>query len=163
MTFIVVLVIALAWIGALWTWTRDRVLVGGRDQLSPLPFGAPPRSASGPLAAPRTAAMARRRRREVLTGLALLAVTTFVLARAWSSLWALHLLVDAALLTYGYAVLAIERPDVVDARPRLGPVLADPPPHTQVPGTRAQAPGTGTPPPAVAIDLHHDRFATIRD
>jgi hypothetical protein len=67
--------------------------------------------------------MARRRRREVLGALALAAVTTLLLARAWSAFWALHLLVDVALLAYAYAVCQIERPDLLSSRPSFGPVV----------------------------------------
>ncbi len=79
----------------------------------------------GPLAPPRNPQMAHRRRREVLVGLALAAVTTLVLARAWGLLWPVHLLIDVALIGYAYAVWTHERPVGADVRPSvsLGPVL----------------------------------------
>ena len=122
MTFLVVLVIALAWVGAAFAWSRERFLASNSAGIGVSPFMSRARP-PGPLAPPRTASMARRRRREVLATLALLALTTFVLAQAWSVMWAAHILVDAALIAYGWAVMAIERPDAVPARPRLEPVV----------------------------------------
>jgi len=72
---------------------------------------------------PRSASSARRRRREVLGSLLLLAVTTLFIARAWPLFWTLQLVVDLALVAYGWAVLSIERPDSVSSRPSLMPVL----------------------------------------
>ncbi len=120
MTFLVFLLIALGWVGWLWAWGRDRMVGGGGPNLHMPSLQAGPR---GPLAPPRTAAMAHRRRREVLAALALLALSTFVLARAWSPLWAVHLLVDVALVAYLWAVCSIERPDLLQARPSFGPVV----------------------------------------
>lgn len=119
MTFLVFLLIALGWVGWIWAWSRDRMLGGGPSLHMPS-LQAGPR---GPLAPPRTAAMARRRRREVLGALALLVVSTFALARAWSALWVLHLLVDVAFVAYLWAVCSIERPDLLQSRPSFGPVV----------------------------------------
>ncbi|MCU0272341.1 MAG: hypothetical protein MUE34_03825 [Acidimicrobiales bacterium] len=55
--------------------------------------------------APRTAAEARRRRREVLLGLGGAAVFTLVLGLLVGGIfWVLHLLVDIALVGFGYLV-----------------------------------------------------------
>jgi hypothetical protein len=54
---------------------------------------------------PRTAAEARRRRRDVLIGLGGLAVLTLLLALTVGGvLWVLHLLVDIALVGFGWLV-----------------------------------------------------------
>lgn len=119
MTFLVFLLIALGWVGWLWAWGRDRMLGGGPSLHMPSLQTGP----RGPLAPPRTAAMARRRRREVLAALGLLVVSTFVLARAWSAMWAVHVLVDVAFLAYLWAVCSIERPDLLQSRPSFGPVV----------------------------------------
>lgn len=120
MTFLVFLLIALGWVGWLWAWGRDRMIGGGSPSLHMPSLQAGPR---GPLAPPRTAAMAHRRRREVLAALGLLVLSTFVLARAWSPMWALHLLVDVAFVAYLWAVCSIERPDLLRSRPSFGPVV----------------------------------------
>jgi hypothetical protein len=136
MLFLVVLIIALGWAGWFWSWGRDRFVSNNGLGLSPNPFA--PRPAS-PLSAPRTASMARRRRREVLGALALAALLSFLLARAWSLLWTVHIAVDLALIAYAAAVFMHERPSVqsldtnssvsplatraIEVRRRLHPVL----------------------------------------
>ena len=133
MTPLIYILIALGWGGVVWSWARDRMLnTGGRSVAFPTLAGAGP--TDGPLGPPRTARMARRRRREVLATLAMLALCSFLLARAWSAIWVLHLLIDGALLAYVWAVVSLERPDVVSrigspatvtspavSRPRPGP------------------------------------------
>jgi hypothetical protein len=125
MLFIVVLVIALGWAGWFWSWGRDRFVSNSGLSLAPNPFAPRPVS---PLSPPRTAAMARRRRREVLGALALLALMTLLIARVWTPFWTVQILIDVALVTYGWAVLNLERPPQGQpsrtvARPRLQPVL----------------------------------------
>ncbi len=136
MTPLLYILIALGWGGVVWSWARDRMLnTGGRGAAFPTLAG--PGQADGPLRAPRTARMARRRRREVLATLAMLALCSFLLARAWSALWVLHLLIDGALLAYLWAVVSLERPDLVarvgTPAPRLETVPAAPRPR---PGPR---------------------------
>lgn len=105
MLFLVILVIAIGWAGWFWAWGRDRYVSGSGVGLS---VGALlPRNSSA-LAAPRNATMARKRRREVLAALAVLAILTFLLARSWSALWAIHLVVDIGLVVYAWAVYSIE-------------------------------------------------------
>ncbi len=125
MTFLVVLLIGLAWAGWLWAWGRDRFMAGHGFGGSGIPQMSSIQRPPGPLATPQSAVMARRRRREVLGGLALAAVTTLVLARAWSLLWSVHLIIDLALIAYAWAVWQIERPQDDSGRPAvtLGPVL----------------------------------------
>lgn len=125
MLFLVILVIALGWAGWFWSWGRDRYVSNTGVGLPPNPFA--PRSPSA-LAPPRTPQMARRRRREVLGVLALVALLTFLLARAWSLMWTVQVLADVAFLAYGWAVLTLERPRLSNdsgavARPSLQPVL----------------------------------------
>lgn len=88
--------------------------------------------------------MARRRRREVLGALGLLALLTFLLARAWSPMWTIHVVADIALLAYGWAVLNLERGPLpqrgadtapFSPRTRLAPVLDGAGPRHQ-PGPR---------------------------
>lgn len=107
MLFLVVLIIALGWAGWFWSWGRDRFMSNSGLGGLPDPFAA---RAPSVLAPPRTAAMARRRRREVLGALGLCALLTFLLARSWSPMWTLHLAIDVALLAYGWAVYSLERP-----------------------------------------------------
>ena len=120
MTPLIFILIALGWAGVVFAWARDRV---GTDT-GRLPLGAPRPSLrpEGPFAPPRTARMARRRRREVLVALVVGVVCSFLLARAWSALWTVHVLFDVALVAYVWAVLALERPGLVSARPTLTPV-----------------------------------------
>ena len=106
MLFLVILVIVLGWAGWFWSWGRDRYVSNAGPGLPSNPLAPRPMTALSP---PRTATMARRRRREVLGALALLAVLTFLLARAWSVLWPLQLVIDGTFLAYGWAVLSIER------------------------------------------------------
>lgn len=69
--------------------------------------------------------MARRRRREVLGALGLFVLLTFLLARAWSPMWSVQIIADVALIAYGWAVYALERPSsVADAGERLLPALS---------------------------------------
>ncbi len=135
MTPLLFILIALGWAGVLWAWARERVATGSLAAGSSFPSLAGPRP-DGPLAPPRNARMARRRRREVLATLAVLALSTFVLARAWSALWMLHLLVDASLIAFLWAVVTLERPEL-GSRPRLGPVVDVVPPRR--PGPRPHA------------------------
>ena len=133
MLFLVVLVIALGWAGWFWSWGRDRFVSNSGLGLPPSPFAPRPIS---PLSPPRTAAMARRRRREVLGALCLMALMSFLIARAWTPFWTVQLLIDLALLTYGWAVLTIERPQPGEesrtvTRPRLQPVLDGAGPRNQ--------------------------------
>ena len=124
MLFLVILVIALGWAGWAWAWGRDRYISGAGMGLPVSPISGRPPSALG---APRTPGMARKRRREVLAALVVAALLTLLLARAWSVIWALHLLVDIALITYGWAVYTLES----GAGPRAaakptGPLLRTP-------------------------------------
>lgn len=141
MLFVVILVIALGWAGWFWSWGRNRYVSNAGLGLLPNPLAPRPMTALSP---PRTATMARRRRREVLGALALLVMLTFLLARAWSLLWTLQVLVDVSFLAYGWAVLSIERPgtDSRDERavmrPSLQPVL-DTRRHRVQPGPRSNA------------------------
>ncbi len=140
MLYFVVLVIALGWAGWFWSWSRDRFLSNSGLGLPPSPLAPRPPSAFAP---PRNAAMARRRRREVLGALALAALLTFLVARAWSPMWLMHVLIDFALLGYGWAVLNFERgprparADTGFMRPRLQPVM-DVGAHRVVPGPRRE-------------------------
>ena len=61
---------------------------------------------SGPsrFGAPTTAEMARVRRQQVLVGLVMAAIVTFFLTRLWPLLWALHILVDIALIAFAVAM-----------------------------------------------------------
>ena len=121
MLFLVILIIALGWAGWFWSWGRDRMLSNNGLGIVPNPFAPRPVS---PLSAPRTASMARRRRREVLGALALAALVSFLLARAWSLLWTLHVLVDLALIAYAAAVYALERANVEPLGSRISMVPA---------------------------------------
>jgi hypothetical protein len=126
MLFLVVLIIALGWAGLFWSWGRGRFVSNSGFDLHSNPFA--PRSTS-PLAPPRTAVMARRRRREVLGALGLMALITLLVARAWTPFWTMQVLVDLALLVYGWAVLTLERPRLgqesgMVTRPRPQPVLS---------------------------------------
>lgn len=144
MLYLVILVIALGWAGWFWSWGRDRFVSNTGLGLPPSPLAPRPPSA---LAPPRNATMARRRRREVLGALALAALLSFLLARAWSPVWAMHLLIDVALAGYSWAVYRIECGPVPE-RPsfslqsgapmgRLQPVLDGGGPRAQ-PGPRRQ-------------------------
>lgn len=123
MLFLVILVIAIGWAGWFWAWGRDRYISGSG---SGLPVGARLPRNSSVLATPRTASMARQRRREVLVALTVLAGLTFVLARAWSALWAVHLIVDVGLVVFAWAVYSIEnvRPRTLDRTP--SPLVTSP-------------------------------------
>jgi len=126
MLFLVILMIALGWAGWLWSWGRGRYVSNAGLGLPGNPLAPRPMTA---LSLPRTANMARRRRREVLGALALLVLLTFLLARAWSFLWTLQVVADVSFLAYGWAVLSIERPSAVSREERavlrssLQPVL----------------------------------------
>ena len=130
MLLLVILIIALGWAGWFWSWGRDRYVSNSGVGLPPSPLATRPMTAPMTvLSPPRTATMAKRRRREVLGALATLALLTFLLARGWSILWPLQLAVDLSFLAYGWAVLSIERPAALSAegralvRPSLQPVL----------------------------------------
>lgn len=104
MLFLAVLVIALGWAGWIWAWGRDRFLSNrGFGPVSGTLGGRP----SSAFSTPRTMSMARKRRRDVLIALAIAALLTLLLARAWSVLWIAHLLIDAAIVVYGLAVRAV--------------------------------------------------------
>ena len=135
MLFLVVLIIALGWAGWIWAWGRDRFMSNRGFGIAPGPLSGRSASAFG---APRTASMARKRRREVLVALGVSAVLTLLLARGWSALWILHIAIDLALIAYGWAVYNIEQghpasgrsdgpPSVLRTSPRLSlqPVLED--------------------------------------
>jgi hypothetical protein len=137
MLFLVVLVIALGWAGWFWSWGRDRFVSNSGLGLPPDPFMARAPSAFAP---PRTPAMARRHRREVLGALGLCALLTVMLARTWSPMWSLHVMTDLALVVYAWAVYSLERPRLGNepgpvARRRLQPVLDGVGPRHQ-PGPR---------------------------
>ena len=123
MLFLVILVIVLGWAGWFWSWGRDRFVSNAGLSLPPSPLAPRPRSA---LAPPRTAVMARRRRREVLGALALAALLTFLIARAWSPMWTLHVLVDIALLGYAWAVYTLERGPIQPRRSVTTPLQTSP-------------------------------------
>lgn len=62
------------------------------------------RSGLSRFGAPTTAEMARVRRQQVLVGLVMAAIVTFFLTRLWPLLWALHILVDIALIAFAVAM-----------------------------------------------------------
>ena len=128
MLFLAVLIIALGWAGLFWSWGRGRFVSNSGFDLHSNLFA--PRSTS-PLAPPRTAVMARRRRREVLGALGLMALITLLVARAWTPFWTVQVLVDLALLVYGWAVLTLERP-------RLGQESAMVAPQPVLSGSRSR-------------------------
>ncbi len=135
MLFLVVLLIALGWAGWLWAWGRDRYVSGSSLGLPPNPFAAAPTSR---LAAPNDRIGARRRRREILGTLAVVALISLVLARAWTPMWAVTAVSVVALLSYGWAVYRLEaggaRPAMDSLQQRFGPVPeADSPQRTQRP------------------------------
>jgi len=150
MLFLVVLVIALGWAAWFWSWGRDRLVSNPGLGLPTDLFAKDPPSAFGP---PRTAAMARRRRREVLGALGLCVLLSLLLARSWSPMWSVHLLADGALAAYAWAVYSLERPtplidhddEVVDleAATRLarGPLPDGETPRHQ-PGPRSDVTGS---------------------
>lgn len=115
MLFLAILVLALGWAGWVWAWARDRA---SSSYGLAIPFGARPTSRWG---MPQSPAMARTRRRDVLIVLAGVAIVTFVCARSWSLLWALHGLADIAFVAYAVAAFGVEQ----RARPK-GPLLASP-------------------------------------
>jgi len=124
MLFLVILVIALGWAGWAWAWGRDRYISGAGIGLPTSPISGRHPSALG---APRTPGMARKRRREVLFALAFAALLTLLLARAWSAMWVLHLLVDVALIAYGWAVYTLESAAGTHGAARAsGPLLRAP-------------------------------------
>ncbi len=124
MLFLVILVIALGWAGWVWAWSRDRFISGSGIGL---PGGALSGRPPSALAAPRTPTMARKRRREVLAALVVAALFTLLLARSWSVLWAVHLLVDVALIAYGWAVFTLESNGAPRNVPQQsGPLLRTP-------------------------------------
>lgn len=141
MLFLVILVIALGWAGFFWSWGRDRFVSNAGLGYPPNPFAPAPVSA---LAPPRTAAMARRRRREVLGALGLLALLTFLIARSWAPMWVINVPVVLAFAGYGWAVYSIERGprevnEPIAARLRLQPVLDSAGPrHQPGPGQQTQ-------------------------
>ncbi len=124
MLFLAILVLALGWAGWLWAWGRDRV--AANHGFAPIPLGG---RSSGRWAMPRSAAMSRTRRRDVLVGLCIAAMVSFVFARSWSMLWVAHGLIDVLLLCYGIAVVSIEQRSMQSPRPAVGavsPLLAAP-------------------------------------
>lgn len=124
MLFLAILILALGWAGWLWAWGRDRVAANHGFAPSPLVGRS-----SGRWAMPRSAAMARTRRRDVLVGLCIAAMVSFVFAQSWSVLWVAHGLVDVMLLGYAIAVLSIEQRSMPRSRPAVGavsPLLATP-------------------------------------
>lgn len=124
MLFLAILILALGWAGWLWAWGRDRVATNHGFALSPLGGRS-----GGRWAMPRSAAMARTRRRDVLVGLFVAAMVSFVFARSWSVLWVAHGLIDVMLLGYAVAVLSVEQRSVHRSRPAVGrvsPLLAAP-------------------------------------
>lgn len=141
MLFLVVLVIALGWAGWFWSWGRDRFVSNAGLGLPPNPYAPLPVSA---LAPPRNAAMARRRRREVLGTLGLLALLTLLVARVWSPAWVVNVPVVLAFAGYACAVYSIERAphnvrEPVDARMGVQPVLDSTGPRNQpAPGPQPQ-------------------------
>ena len=117
---IVLLVLGACWAGYLaWYWRENRRTTNHRSDgirafssgLGSLrgSTGSPSLGSltpSVPVMAPRTAGDAARRRREVLVGLSVAAVVTLFAAIAiGGTAIVLHVLVDVALLAYGYAVL----------------------------------------------------------
>ena len=100
MLFFVIAIIALGWAAFGFSWTRDRRNEKSRYGLPPSPYI----TQSGPLAPPRTAAMAQARRQQVLAALIVAAVATYFLTRLWSFMWGLHILVDVALLAFAVAL-----------------------------------------------------------
>ena len=137
MTPLIVILIVLGWAGVLFAWTRDR-LAGAADR-RPLGMSQTMVRPDGPLAPPRSARMARRRRREVLAALALAVLCSFILARAWSALWVVHLLLDGLLIAYLWAVVSLERPGLIPARPTLAPVPHPDAAERQPPGPERRA------------------------
>ncbi|NNK92483.1 MAG: hypothetical protein HKO87_08620 [Acidimicrobiia bacterium] len=119
MTPLILICIVLGWAGVLFAWARDRL--AGDSVRGPVGFSPSLPRPDGPFAPPRSARMARRRRREVLVALTVAALCSFVLARAWSALWLIHLLVDGVLVAYLAAVVSLERPG--SARPSIAPVV----------------------------------------
>lgn len=100
MLFLVIGIIALGWAAFAFSWSRERRNEKSRYGLPPSPYI----TNSGPLAPPRTAAMAQMRRQQVLAALIVAAVLTYFLTRLWSIMWGLHILVDIALVAYGIAL-----------------------------------------------------------
>lgn len=104
MLFLAILVLALGWAGWLWAWGRDRV--ASNYGLSSRAIGSVSHSR---WATPRSASDARTRRRDVVVGLLVGALVSFVLAKSWSALWVLHGAFDIGLVSYGFAVLRLEQ------------------------------------------------------
>lgn len=103
MTIIFVLLIALAWVGWLGAWARDRYSGGG--------VGFDPNSlvaTDGPLGMPRTRAASRRRRRDISIVLAVLSVLAFVGSRAVAILSPISLLFVVAFVVYAIAAARVE-------------------------------------------------------
>ena len=100
MLFLVIAIIALGWAAFGLSWSRDRMYQKSRYGLPPSPYV----TQSGPLAPPRTAAMAQMRRQQVMAALIVAAVATFLLTRLWTIMWGLHILVDIALIAFGVAL-----------------------------------------------------------
>lgn len=102
MLFLVIVVIALGWAAFAFSWSRDRLNAKAGFGLPPSPYAVH----SSPMSAPRTASTARMRRQQVLSALIVAAVLTFFMARLWSVLWGLHIIVDLALVAFAAALYA---------------------------------------------------------
>ena len=102
MLFLVILCIALGWASLAWSWARQAMSSGYGIGI---PLSGATHSRWG---VPRDREMARRRRRDVLTALVVAAVVTLIFAQTWAGLLAVHLIVDCALVAYGWAVYRLE-------------------------------------------------------
>lgn len=97
---IVILIIALGWAGFALTWGRDRMRSNNDFRLPPDPYAV---RRSSFIDVPRSEEAARVRRQQVLTGLIIAAILTFLMTRLWSIMWGLHLVVDVALISFAVA------------------------------------------------------------